>query len=129
MVKPHASIPGRDGGLRQPQRLAIMQTGPCMWISGRDPAPQNSAKSAQAMRAYCNLTKPVCCWKLDNNKWSRADTRKGQHGRVPQYTLSTQNLTTAPRCSSLWCALSCRHDTQALLHSSKLQLKASSTCH
>ena len=120
MVKTHASISGRDGGLRQPQRLAIMQTGLCMWISAQDPAPQNTAKSTQAMTAYCNLIKLVCCWDLGNNKLNRADTREGQHGRLPQYTLSTQNLTTAPRCSSLWCALSCRHDTQALLHSSKL---------
>ena len=54
--KTRASTTEPDGGLRQPGQLTIMQTGPYMWRSERDPAPQDNAKSAQAVTAYCRLT-------------------------------------------------------------------------
>ncbi len=84
------------------------------------------------VNAGCDTLLPVekpIWWDLGSNNWSRPDAGEGQHGGLPQGTWSTQNLTTAPLYSSLWCALSCRHDTQGLLHSSKIWLKASSTCH
>ena len=99
-----------------------------MWISERDPAPQSTAESTQAVTPYCQL-RSRSGGDVGSDNWSRPDAGEGQHGGLPQGTWSTQNLTTAPLYSSLWCALSCRHDTQGLLHSSKIWLKASSTCH